>query len=81
MFQKNVVVQLTILFLSLSITMQAEDRATCSNATLHGRASSSLPRTCSGDMYATVPRVVTKVMADWHLPWHFGNLAPRAQGK
>ena len=36
MFLRNRLLQLTLLVLSLAIGMQAQDRANCSNATLHG---------------------------------------------
>jgi hypothetical protein len=52
MFQKNFVIQLAILLLSLAISMQGENRATCSNATLHG----SYAFRATGERFAAVAR-------------------------
>src|SRR5262249_9178739 len=52
MCQRNLVLWLTLILLSFAIGMQAEDKATCSNATLHG----SYAFHATGELFAAVTR-------------------------
>jgi hypothetical protein len=52
MYLRNRLLQLMLVLLSLAIGMQAEDRASCSNATLHG----SYGFHANGQLFAAVAR-------------------------
>jgi hypothetical protein len=52
MCQRNLVLWLTLILMSFAIGMQAEDKATCSNATLHG----SYAFHATGELFAAVAR-------------------------
>jgi hypothetical protein len=52
MFQKNLVIWVTLVLLSLGVGMQGENPANCSNATLHG----SYAFHATGERFAAVAR-------------------------